>query len=236
MRILILFIFSLIKSICFGQLNVSSGYGHSFIKIIDNENENLIDWNHSNRWRVGTEYGFKNNLAFSLGLNKEVFNQHSKTQESRTYSLEDCLHTETYFRGKTKTISLDLKFGYQWTINEKSSITSKIGVISFITTSHEISNGYKREEVFYNGCENVDYSQPDLVTETFHSNNPDYTTNQNFFDKIKNMYLAPIASVDYRYSLNKNFKPYISFGYTLVVGHNIRLGLGIIYTFKKNEK
>jgi len=233
--------FILVLSICFcqlnsiAQLNVKAGLGHSFIKLMDRNNDNLIHWNHTNRWFIGGDYIFGNNIILGVEFSDITVNHRFERQNTKTHINGNCLETKTSFNGRFNASMLSFNIGYQWKVTDKFSVNTVAGIAANTTRPGKIEHGMLIERFYSETCGNHSDSQPIEVIESFYSGPDNYYLDRSFEEKMNHIFIFPIVSVEFLYSLNKNLKPLLSLGYTLLVGHDLRFGAGIVYTLNYDK-
>lgn len=226
LKLILLMVFLFNTSLVFCQWGIKSGVNHDFIRRIGNDN--LILWNHSNRFFIGGEHLFENRLIFSSTIGNERLNVHY----NRTRVSLSCKETTTYFRGVSDYIFLDFQIGYSFIINDNSSFNIKLGVNPFVKLKTKIEESHQ-EELRFSNCN--DEGTLYLERNSFFDGASSNTLNQSFQDRLSDLKFPPVLNINYRRSLTDKLKLNIFCGYAIAFGHTVRLGTSIVYVFNKNN-
>ncbi|MDX1651259.1 MAG: hypothetical protein R3277_02130 [Brumimicrobium sp.] len=197
------------------------------------DDKNIIKWNHANGIYLGTEYIFKNQIIISTSLNYYKLNYYKHDVNSYLITAySDFQKTTTFFHGKIDYVALDLSFGYSFKISDNSSLQLKLGAAHFVKFNTKIIESYQETQHFQDTPD--EESTSFLTTRTFFNGTSDYELDQSFKDRFFNIKLIPSINLNYRYSFTDRFSLDLFSRYTLSFGY--RIGAGIIYKLKKNDK
>jgi hypothetical protein len=184
------------------QLNIQTGYDIGFI-----DYKSLSEGNRINRINLISELKLKHNLLISVDLGYDNYNR--KREEQRSYFTNSSLYVTEFsnYNIKRYVKRLNLSLGYEFIINGKNSLTTKIssGISSISQVKILESNRGKQIFTGFNG---------DIIFEeyTFYDFSNDYIQ-YNYPNKFISTINPLNLSIEYRYKLNK-FSLNSFFGYS----------------------